>query len=26
VMVAFLKNDGSEGPEATQQYEVPLKQ
>jgi hypothetical protein len=25
VMVAFLKNDGSEGPEATQQYEVPLK-
>lgn len=26
VMVAFLKNDGSEGSEATQQYEVPLKQ
>jgi hypothetical protein len=25
-LVAFLKNDGSEGPEATQQYEVPLKQ
>lgn len=25
VMVAFLKNDGSEGPEASQQYEVPIK-
>lgn len=24
VMVAFLKNDGSEGAEANQQYEVPL--
>lgn len=24
VMVAFLKNDGSEGPEASQQYEVPI--
>ncbi|TFW70269.1 hypothetical protein C3Y98_10350 [Methylotenera oryzisoli] len=24
VMVAFLKNDGSEGPEASQQYEVPV--
>lgn len=24
VMVAFLKNDGSEGPETGQQYEVPL--
>jgi len=25
VMVAFLKNDGSEGPEASQQYEVPIR-
>lgn len=25
VMVAFLKNDGSEGPEASQQYEVPVR-
>lgn len=25
VMVAFLKNDGSEGPETGQQYEIPFK-